>query len=143
LSLILTILESSDLAREIRTSSLIYPLINATHIVGFSTLIGAIIYYDLTVLGLLKEEGSGALSVAKIGIIIAILTGILLFIPRASHYVENIAFLFKLGLLIMAAINIGLYYSLKKYTAVKKACAGCSIFLWILVIYAGRWIGFL
>lgn len=56
----------------------------------------------------------GALSVAKVGFAIALVTGFLLFATRATAYVENVAFAIKSGLLTLGLVNVAAFQFMRK-----------------------------
>jgi hypothetical protein len=128
----------------IRTSTILYPLLNGTHILGVSLLIGAIAVVDLQVLRDGRPPaGSLALSVAKAGFAIAVGTGTVLFAVRATHYAQNSAMQIKAALLVLALINIVTFARLaSKKQGTARALAATSLVLWTAVLFAGRWIGF-
>lgn len=134
-------LQDLDVVRAIRTSAVYYPLLNGTHIMGFALLMGAIVSHDLNLLGVIDGKTNGALRVAKAGFLIAFITGLLLFATRATHYVENTAFLVKCGLLVLAIGNIVAFGYIRQ-NRLQKLSAITSLVSWIGILYAGRWIGF-
>jgi len=133
-----------------------YLLVNASHILGLALLIGAILPLDLRLLGLFRSVPVAALApvlsrMAGIGLGLALVTGAWLFTVRPVEYARNAAFLWKLGLLALALANIALQHRSAAYT---RALAGeitaavrwrsaVSLTLWLAVLLAGRWIGFL
>jgi hypothetical protein len=128
----------------IRTSPIFYPLLSATHIVGLSLLFGAIAVYDLRVLrhgAAIRDRGE--LSVARIGFLVAVATGVLLFSVRATHYAENPAMQAKLALIVLALLNIAVFHRFMGGSAAfARIGAAISLGLWLAVILAGRFIGF-
>ena len=76
----------------------------------------------------------------------------LLFIAGATNYTSNAPFLIKMGLLVLAGINM-LYFQFVTFRSVAqwdngrpipaaRAAGALSLVLWCLVIGFGRWIGF-
>lgn len=137
----------------LRTSGLLYPVISALHILGIALLVGAIAVFDLRLLGLLRGGGDWRDSlrsnapVAALGLALALLTGLALFSVRASVYVQNPALWLKWGLILLALLNIALFYRLLRGaaaapTAGMRSCAALSLVFWIAAIFAGRWIAF-
>jgi len=142
----LAVVENLDAIRALRTSPILYPLLNGGHILSFSLLFGAIAVYDLAVL----RHGTGAaptagpaLSIARGALVAAAVTGALLFAVRAMHYAENPAFLLKLGLIVLAALNVLMFHRAVGYRgSLPSLSAGLSLVVWAGVIVTGRWIGF-
>lgn len=141
----------------LRESGTAYLLVNATHILGIGLLIGAILPLDLRLLGLFPGAPLAVLGpflsrAAGAGLALAALTGAWLFAVNASDYVENTAFLAKLALLALALGTVALQHGLGGFRAAlendtaaprTRALAALSILLWVSVLLAGRWIGFI
>lgn len=138
--------------RAIRISPVLYPLLNGAHIIGFALLFGAVAAFDLRVVGVFKGlpwqvlEGP-LLKVARTGFALAVATGSVLFAVRATHYAANPAFLLKLGLLVLALGNAVAFRRTARLrpdgSRSLRLLAGMSLLLWVMVLLAGRWIGFL
>lgn len=140
----------------LQRSGTAYLLVNASHILGIALLIGAIWPLDLRLLGLFRSVPVAALApvlsrMAGIGLALALLTGAWLFTVRPVEYARNSAFLWKLGVLALALANIALQHRSAAYAralageiaATVKLRALASLMLWLAVLLAGRWIGFL
>lgn len=145
---LLAAVEALDVVRAIRTSRVLYPLLNGTHILSFGILIGAIAVFDLQVIrrgpDAARDLAAVALPVARGAFAAAVVTGLVLFACRATHYATNPAMLWKLGLLGVALANVALFHWMTEGSpAMKRASALVSLLSWICVLFAGRWIGFL
>jgi hypothetical protein len=140
----------------LKQSGTAYLLVNASHILGLALLIGAILPLDLRLLGVFRSVPVAALApvlsrMAGIGLGLALVTGAWLFTVRPVEYASNAAFLWKLGLLALALANIALQHRSAAYaralagdiTAAVRWRATASVTLWLSVLLAGRWIGFL
>lgn len=128
----------------LRISPILYPLLSATHIVGLALLFGAIAVFDIGVLrsGAIERDRV-ELRVARVGFAVAVVTGLLLFAVRATHYAENQAMQAKLALIALALLNIALLHrSAHGPAAIARIGAAGSLGLWLAVIFAGRLIGF-
>jgi hypothetical protein len=140
----------------LQQSGTAYLFVNAAHILGIGLLVGAILPLDLRLIGFLRSfpievVGPLLLRVATVGLSLALLTGLWLFTVQPKDYVGNPAFLAKLALLAAALTNIGLQHSGRRFRAVLRGeslsvgvriLAGLSAALWLSVLVAGRWIGF-
>jgi hypothetical protein len=140
----------------LQQSGTAYLLVNAAHILGIGLLLGAILPLDLRLIGLFKSVpiavvGPFLLRIATAGLALAILTGFWLFTVNPREYVANPAFLSKLLLLAFALANIGLQHFGPRFRmAIEgqrlhpsvRVLAGLSAMLWLSVLVAGRWIGF-
>jgi len=138
-------------------SSTAYLFLNAAHILGLGLLLGAIVPLDLRLAGLWRQLPLQVLlpfssRAAAAGLVLALATGLWLFTVRPHEYLDNTAFQFKLGLLLLALTNIAwqhcspaLSRSLRDGTLSTglRWRAAASILLWCGVLLAGRWIGFL
>lgn len=133
-----------------------YLLVNASHILGLALLFGAILPIDLRLLGFFRSVPVAILApvlsrMAAIGLGLALVTGAWLFTVRPVEYARNAAFLWKLGLLALALANIAVQHRSASYaraiagdiTAAVRWRAAASVTLWLSVLLAGRWIGFL
>ena len=103
-------LEGTTLARGLRASVWVYPLVNAAHILGVALLVGAIVPLDLRLLG-----GWGTLPLAPLwrvltrtaafGLMLAVGAGGLMFITRASEYAASEFFVAKMVIVGMATAS--------------------------------------
>jgi hypothetical protein len=138
----------------LQRSGTAYLLVNAAHILGIGLLLGAILPLDLRLAGVLRASalpliGPILIRTAAFGLALALTTGLWLFTVKPGEYLGNTAFLSKLGLLVLALGNIAL-----QHHGLKPALAGgviglrvrvlamVSASLWLCVLVAGRWIGF-
>ena len=154
---LLAALESWPVAALLRGSSVSYLLVNAAHILAIGLLIGAIVTLDLRLLGAFAAYPVAHLApplrrVAAWGLALAAATGFLLFSTRPLAFVDNPAFLSKLGLIGFGLLNI---FCLSRNPHWRAAMAGgavhgavrasalLSLLAWVAAVVAGRWIGFL
>jgi hypothetical protein len=148
-------LEQSALAQVLRESLFLYPLANVLHVVAVAILLGSIAVFDLRVLGLAKGVPVTALArlalpVAAGALFVAVPTGAAMFIAEAPAYVRNPVFLTKVGLIVLAAINIALFHrgpfrhiaKLATVPPLARASAAASLGLWLAVVIAGRLIAY-
>ena len=89
---------------------------------------------------------------AAIGLALAIATGLWLFTVKPREYLENEAFLWKMALLVLALVNVAVQHRNHHYRLALdggavhlsvRLVAGSSAVLWLAVLVAGRWVGFL
>lgn len=150
-------LGDTAIASALRQSSVAYPLVNSAHIVGIGMLLGAMVTLDLRLLGAIRRgtlhELAPLLSrVAAAGLLLAMMTGALLFSVQPAHYLGNSAFLLKLPLIGLALLNVVWVHSRSAWRALLaggpvtpalKAGAFLSLVLWLAALLSGRWIAFL
>ena len=139
----------------------LFPFIESIHVIAAVFVLGSIAIVDLRLLGwlVLPQTVSNLIRESIVwtwfAFALALITGVAMFITRASGYVANPAFLWKLVLLVLAGINM-LYFhravwpqlqqqdKLSSATHLSRSCrvAGfASLSLWLGVMLAGRWIG--
>lgn len=139
----LSAIEASAPMRGLRTSFAIYPALSALHITGFATLFGAIMVYDLSVLrGTWRGLSDPARRIATIGAVLAIVTGVILFLARGTNYAANPAFQIKAVLLVLALLNVARAHR-DHSPATARQAAILSLTLWTGVLFAGRYIAFM
>src|SRR3954447_15722260 len=115
-------LETSGVAELMRKSAWMYPIVEIIHIVGFVILVGAVVMFDLRILGLGRGLPVTALARHLLrwswaGLALVLPTGLLMFIAHATEFATNSAFLLKLALIATAALNV-LYFHQVPYRSV-------------------------
>lgn len=144
-------------AQWLQGSGTAYLVVNALHILGIGLLLGAILPLDLRLAGFFRGVPLAPLAAflsrsAAVGVVLALSTGAWLFTVKPVDYWVNTAFRVKVLLLVMALLNVawqhrsGLLARVAASGAVSagmrvRALASCA--LWLAVLLAGRWIGFL
>lgn len=130
-------IEASAVARALSLTPGLYPLVSGLHILGIALLVGPILVADVAIL---RGRPAGTLPlrrVATAGFALAATTGALLFSTQAAKYAGNPAFLAKMALIGLAGANLAAFAAFSG-----RAFALVSLVLWVLVIFAGRWIAF-
>jgi uncharacterized protein DUF6644 len=150
-------LQESALGHVMRSSPVLYPAAEILHIIGFVLLVGSIIALDLRLLGIgraiaIQPLARLLLPLSRIGFVVAIGMGFLLFSADAAHVVRNPAFQAKLLLIAAALLNIliahaGPWRRLAagwdgETPAGAKATACASLLLWLSTLTAGRLIAY-
>ncbi|WP_462380896.1 DUF2214 domain-containing protein [Pseudomonas sp. Marseille-QA0892] len=133
-----------------------YLIVNAAHILGIGLLLGAILPLDLCLLRSTRGRdlpvlGPFLIRAAATGATLAVITGVWLFSVRPVEYAENPAFRYKAALLVLAACIVALQHHGESFvTALRsgrpavrvRALAAASAVVWLSILVAGRWIGF-
>jgi hypothetical protein len=153
-------IESSAFASTIASSEWMFPTIETVHVFAIVTVIGAIAMMDLRLLGLagssrtVRALAHDTLPVTWIAFALAIVTGLLLFVSKATSYMVNPYFLWKFAFMIAAGINMAVFH---RYLAKgmddwgapgsviplnAKLAGALSLALWIAIPFCGRVIGF-
>ena len=141
----------------LQESGTAYLFVNAAHIIGIALLIGAVLPLDLRLLGCFQTVSVSVIGpflsrVATTGAIWTILTGLWLFSVKPSEYLANTAFLTKMALLAVAIGNVALQHQGRDFRLAfqggeirprVRILAAFSAVMWLSVLLAGRWIGFL
>jgi hypothetical protein len=152
-------IEYSSLGTTIAESTWMFPTIETIHVFALVTVIGTIALVDLRLVGVKGH----ALRVSQLArdtlpwtwgaFALAAITGTLLFISKASSYMINPYFLWKMALLALAGLNM-MYFHLTtwrtvdhweldpSFPAAAKVAGWLSLVFWLGVIFTGRAIGF-
>ncbi len=146
-------LEASALAGALRGSTLLYPLVNAGHIVGIALLFGAIAAYDLRLMGAWSSVPRDSLRrvllpVAGAGLALAATAGTLLFIVKARDYAAAPLFQAKMALLVLGLANLAAFDGFERArgglvpSALARLSGAASLTIWLAVILLGRLVGY-
>lgn len=159
----LNAIAQSEPAALLRASFWVYPLVNAAHIFGIALLIGAIIPFDLRLMGVIRKGQVRTLAAilvptAATGLAIAALSGALLFIVKPVAYAGSDLFVAKIVLIGAGLINIGLVRAVPRWAELVQSeesilnptepnrrlrIAGfASICIWVAVLILGRLVGY-
>jgi hypothetical protein len=136
-----------------------YGIVNLTHILGVSSLYGAILVLDLRLLGLWRSVPLGSIArptvpIATIGFIVAATSGLCLISTNGSEYVGNPFLLIKFPAIFVGLLNVAVLSRLPAWrardvralsTAEQRQLSvfgGISLLSWLTAIGAGRLIGY-
>ncbi len=135
-----------------------FPFMESLHVLSLAIMLGAILMVDLRILGLaalrysITQMNRELVPWSAGAFLIANATGLAMFITRASSHVQNPAFQIKMGLLLLAGVNIAFFHfrvmrniaawnSDARPPFAARVSAASSLFLWCSVTLAGRWVG--
>ena len=135
-----------------------FPFMESMHVLSMCILLGAIVMVDLRVLGCAAMRYPVHVIVRELvpwaawSFVFANVTGLAMFITRASAHVQNPGFQIKLGLLLLAGLNVAFFHfrafpamlrcaSGEAMPSLARFTAGLSLLLWCAIILAGRWVG--
>ena len=144
----LAALHGSPAAAALRASPWLYPAVETVHILGLALLVGAVAVFDLRVLGAgpaLPRDALGrlALPLAAGGLAAAAVSGAALFAADAVELAANPAFLWKMGLFLLALLNVALWHRWSaRHPRRARQGAAASLLLWTAVLVAGRLIAY-
>lgn len=108
-------IEKSGAGQAVRESLWLYPIANVLHVLGIAALFGAILAFDLRLLGVLgggrpAEAARLLLPVAKTGFVVSVASGIVMFLAEASAIVANPVFVAKFAAIAVALVNIAVFH---------------------------------
>ena len=134
----------------------VWPGLEALHFIGLAVLFGVIVVVNARLLGAIRQVPFAALhrlipwGVLALGV--NVITGMLFLIATPEQYADNISFHWKMGLFMLAGVNL-LYltkaegpFRIGANDAVPisiKAMAVSSVLLWAGVMYFGRMLPFI
>ena len=153
-------LEQTAIGASVRQSLWLFPAIETAHLLGMALLMATIGAFDLRLLGwvMARTPVSGlawrVLPFAWAGFAVQVVTGAMLFSSEASHMYVNPAFRIKMLLIGLAGVhalvfqlaagrNLAAWDARPATPVIAKVGGLISLLLWIGVVTAGRWIGFI
>ena len=156
---LLDALKDSGLAGAIRNSLVLFPLLEAVHVIALTLVFGTIMIVDLRILGVASTNrpytrvSADVLRLTWGAFALAALTGSLMFITNARVYFDNPFFRLKFALMALAGLNMLAFQLTAGRTTADwdvartgppraRAAAIASLVLWVLVIGMGRTVGF-
>ncbi|TDC24534.1 hypothetical protein E1265_09365 [Streptomyces sp. 8K308] len=148
-------LERTELGEAVRTTPWVYSSLETVHLVGIAVLVGPAIAFDLRLLGVgrrllpVTSAARHLLPLARCGFLIAAFSGVVMFVSGAAAVGNSAAAPWKLGLLLVAGVNIaafhgGVYRSVDRWDvgavapAAARAAGVISTLVWVGVIASGR-----
>ncbi len=153
-------LEQSPVGAAVRQSLWLFPAIETVHLLGMTVLVGTVAAFDLRLLGWalqrtpVSELARRLLPWTWVGFGLQVVTGGLLFSSEAAKMYVNPAFRLKMLLICLAGAQALIFqlaagrklaaWDERNGVPVAARIGGLiSILLWIGVVAAGRWIGFI
>jgi hypothetical protein len=153
-------LEATPWGTAVRESTWLFPTIESIHVLSLVLVVGSIMVVDLRLLNLASRQRSvreltdDVLPWTWTAFVAAAITGTLLFSSSANRYSGIWQFEVKMCLLVLAAINMGIFHlgafrSVAHWDASPatpplgaKLAGGISLCIWVSIVAMGRWIGF-
>ncbi len=152
-------IEGLPLSQYVAASSWAFPTLESIHVVAIVSVIGSILVVDLRLIGV----ASKALPITQMtretlrwtwgAFAVAMVSGLLLFISKATNYAVNPYFIWKMVLIALAGVNMAVFHlyiwrTIADWdTAVvaplpARIAGGLSLFLWVIIVFVARAIGF-
>ena len=144
-------LNTAGIARYVANTPWAWPISEILHFVGLCLLFGVVLLVNLRVLGIVRSVSFPALHrllpVGILGFVINSVTGMIFFITTPEQYTQNIAFYWKVALMLLSAVSV-LYFTVfdepwemergDEASRTTKLFAASTIVLWLGVLYFGR-----
>ena len=114
---LISFLENSALADNIRENDVLFPLIESVHVLAICLVVGSILAVDLRLMGLAyvhRSVGSvtrGILPLTWGAFVVALTSGGLMFISNATKYLGNGFFVAKMLLIGAAGLNMAIFHA--------------------------------
>jgi hypothetical protein len=152
-------IERSDVGEAVRLTPYLYPVLESLHVLGIAMLVGSAVAVDFRLLGIARHHlpvtivARYLLPLSHIGFALVALTGSAMFTGVAFTVGSSPAARWKLGLILMAGINIvvfhtGIYRTVREWDIHSVApvrarvAALVSALCWTGVIIAGRFLAY-
>lgn len=142
-----------DAVRAVMTTRWGWPVAESLHFIGLCLLFGTVGFFDLRMLGIARGIELRSLHrlvpVGIAGFVVSAITGSLFVMTTPEQYLHNPAFLTKLVLVLVAGLNMMLFYAVAARAAwlapsgalpptrARILCA-VSLLCWLAVIACGR-----
>ncbi len=156
---ILILIYSNPIAQTIRENEILFPWIEALHVLAVTLVIGSISLVDLRLIGIralnrpISNISKELLPITWMAFLVAAVTGAILFTSNALSYSQNFYFISKIILLGLAGINMICFQFIigknidnwnhyQQLPTAARISGAISLMLWIGIIFCGRWIGF-
>lgn len=139
----------------VRSTSWFFSFGEILHFIGLCLLLGSLLVIDLRLMGFFKKLSVRSvlsfLPYTLFGFLLNAASGWIFFTSNPASYIENPAFLLKMGLIALAGVN-ALAFTLLEHRrmlligpgedtpALSKALAASSLLLWFGVLLLGRWL---
>ncbi len=145
-----------DLATWVKASVWVWPATETLHFIGLALLISVVLLIDLRMLGFMKQVSVHALDRllpwGVLGFGLNLVTGMIFFVAAPEQYTQNVAFFWKMGLIMLAVFN-GLFFTVydkawalapgADAAPLSKVMAASALLLWVGVMYYGSMLPFI
>ena len=152
-------LAATEGSTALRESLFMYPLVESTHVLFLLLFVGLTIPWDLRLLGLaftdisVTDMNDRLLPLVRIGFVVMVVTGILLFYGIPVRTYQSVWFRGKVIFLILAMINIWYFHSrvypraadwntAARLPWIARRAGLASLILWAAIIVFGRFIAY-
>ncbi len=135
----------------LKASTYVYPILEVMHIAAIGIVFGSMWIVDLRLMGLMARLDVSVLAKSVLpwtlaGFLLALLTGLTMFVMRISDLINNPMFIAKISLLFVAGTNAAILHArgaLDATNRITRFQALFSLLIWFAVIFCGRWIAYI
>ena len=147
-------IEASAFGQAMRDSAWLFAAVKSVHMVGIVILVGSIGALDLRLLGLrravpVRRLAGRVLPWTAASFLLIVPSGLAMFVANAGELIASPVFASKIGLIMLAGANAGIFHAGVFRGAAKwnvnvmpplaaRAAAAVSLALWVSVIACGR-----
>ena len=154
-------MENLPLSQAFAESMLVYPVVLGVHVIALALSVGILALVDLRVAGVLLKKHDWVDFVQQLrpwfvlAFVLILATGVLLFLPMATHFADSKVFQVKMLLIVLAGLNAFAFevFSRREQRALEinvdgsasvqpaislRLFAAFSLVLWVSVIALGR-----
>jgi hypothetical protein len=152
-------LEKSPVSVAMHESIYAFPVVESIHVLGLCLFLGLAVLWDLRLLGItlrsvrVSEVSDQLLPWMRVGAVIMVVSGGLVFLNTPVRYYTNIFFRVKVVLLLLAVMNArvfetGIYRRVAEWERqghtprFAKMAGIASLVLWACIVIAGRMIAY-
>ena len=148
-------LAKTPVSQSIKEIGWIIPTVQTIHILAIAAVVGSMALLDLRVLGIAARAQSLSSVSQRLlpwvwrALIVLLLSGLVLVTGEPGRSLVNTIFQVKMALVIVAAtLTFFLQRSLQtgaagdKAPGAAKTIAAVSLLVWVLIVFAGRWIAY-
>lgn len=136
-----------------------WPLVESAHVLGIALFVGTAMMNDLRLMGVSFERIPATafterlLTWTRIGFAVMVVTGLLIFYSQPIRYYHNIFFRLKMGVMVVAGLNIWLFHG-RIHRRVSewdrdavppkaaRVAGAVSLVAWSVIVVAGRMIAY-
>ena len=151
-------LYDTQISTTLRDVDWVIPSVQCVHILAIAVLIGSALVTDLRLAGVLATDENPATVVRRYlpwmwrALVVLLLTGTVLIVAEPARTLANTVFWSKMALVLIAFVltllfrkpilNPQVRVEHSAWAAAAKPLAWVSLFIWVAIIFCGRWIAY-
>lgn len=134
----------------LKANAYAYPVLEVMHIAAIGIVFGTMWVVDLRLIGWMarldvNDLAKSVLPWTLLGFLLALMTGLTMFVMQIGELINNPMFITKILLLFVAGTNAAILHArgaLDASNQITRFQAILSLLIWIAVIFCGRWIAY-